>query len=248
MLTAKELERLLFIDIETVYGHRSFSELSPILQAHWARRATRELKLTDPTPEEVETAYYDRAGIPAEFAKVVCVSLGYIILENEQPRELRLKSFYGDDEKALLTELHQLLNKEVGQYQYRFQRLCGHNIKEFDVPFLARRSVMHGLLPLPYVFQLAGKKPWEVPHVDTMELWRFGDYKSFTALELLAELLGVPTPKGDISGSDVSRVYWQEGDLPRIARYCEHDVAATMNVMLRLCGFDIITENISFSL
>ncbi|MCE3008444.1 MAG: ribonuclease H-like domain-containing protein [Bacteroidetes bacterium] len=248
MLPLKDLERLLFIDIETAHGLADYNDLSEVMKKHWARRARRELRLDEPpTPEQAEAAYYDRAAIPAEFGRVVCVSIGYLVVQQQQPVEIRLKSYYGTDERTLLASLVQLLHEHVGPNQYTWQRLCGHNIKEFDVPFLARRCLVHGLLPLPYVFNLYGMKPWDVPHVDTMELWKFGDYKSFTALELLAELLGIPSPKGDIDGSQVSRVYWQEEDLARIAHYCEQDVATTVNIMLRLSGYEPIIEHIRYS-
>ncbi|MBX3102717.1 MAG: ribonuclease H-like domain-containing protein [Bacteroidetes bacterium] len=250
MYSPKELSRFLFLDVETAAGHASHAELPELMQKHWERRAARILR-KDPgepvsTTEAAET-YAGHAGIFAEFGRIVCISCGYVRFEGETPR-YHFKSFYGQDERALLSEFAELLRHNVGPNQYPWQFLCGHNIKEFDVPYIARRCLIQGLLPLPDCLNIAGKKPWEVPHIDTMELWKFGDYKSFTALELLATLLQVPTPKSDIDGSQVSGIFWQQGDINRIAAYCERDVAATISVLLRMCGQPIAgPETITYS-
>ena len=110
--------------------------------------------------------------------------------------------------------------------------LCAHNGKEFDFPFLARRILVNEL-PLPAILDSAGKKPWETQYLDTMELWKFGDYKHYTSLELLAALFGIPTPKDDINGADIHRVYWEDHDLERIRIYCQKDVLTIARLFLK---------------
>ena len=120
--------------------------------------------------------------------------------------------------------------------------LCGHNAKEFDFPYIARRMIIHGL-KVPAKLNLMGKKPWEVPHLDTMEMWKFGDYKHYTSLKLLTHILQIPSPKDDISGADVAQVYYRDNDIDRIARYCEKDVVAVAQILLRLRGEKILEED-----
>jgi predicted PolB exonuclease-like 3'-5' exonuclease len=191
--------------------------------------------------EAVAAAYLDRAGIFAEFGKIVCISVG-VVYRDKESKELRvrLKSFADEDEKQLLSKFAQLLN----QYYTNLNRqyLCGHNIKEFDVPYICRRMVIHQL-ELPAMLDVTGKKPWETKHLlDTMELWKFGDRKSFTSLKLLAAALGFPSPKDDIDGSQVGRVFWEEKDLDRIAHYCEKDVLATVQLLRRYQRASIFTD------
>jgi uncharacterized protein YprB with RNaseH-like and TPR domain len=119
--------------------------------------------------------------------------------------------------------------------------LCAHNGKEFDYPYLIRRILINGL-EVPSILNLSGKKPWEVNHIDTMELWKFGDYKHYTSLELLATVFGISSPKDDINGSDVGRVYWQENDLQRIVKYCQKDVVTIVNLLLRFKGKPMMGE------
>src|SRR5699024_3038620 len=171
---------------------------------------------------------YDTAAILAEFGKIVCISVGFVKKEDEKV-QLRLKSFAGDDEKKLLDDLNQLLN---AHYNQKHHLLCAHNGQEFDFPYLARRILINGLA-LPNIPDIAGKKPWEVNHLDTMQLWKFGDYKHYTSRNLLTNILDIPSPKDDISGADVGRVYWEDGDVERIATYCEKDVQATVQLFCR---------------
>lgn len=217
--------QILFLDIETVSQHHRFDELSEEWQKLWEEK-TRWQRGEDVGPGEF---YEDRAGILAEFGKVVCVSIGYFRGVGAG-REFRVKSLYGDDEVALLTELSEMLTQHFGNHY-----LCAHNGKEFDFPYLARRMVIHRI-PLPGHLRLAGKKPWEIPHIDTMELWKFGDRKNFTSLKLLAAAFNIPTPKDDIDGSMVGSVYWEENDLKRIAVYCEKDVVTLARVYQFLEG------------
>jgi DNA polymerase elongation subunit (family B) len=177
---------------------------------------------------------YKRAGIYAEFGKIICISVGAF-----SKAEFRLKSFSGDDEKKLLTEFAELLRKRYNKPEHL---LCAHNGKEFDFPYIARRMVVLGI-PVPTILDLAGKKPWEVNHLDTMELWKFGDFKNYTSLELLAAILDIPTPKEDIDGSQVAEVYYKLNDLNRIVHYCTKDVLTVAQIFRRYRGEPLIAEN-----
>ena len=224
---------VLFLDIETVSAYKSFSELSPRMKELWTKKAKSLSKSEDDTPEEL----YKRAGIYSEFGKIVCISVGFMV-EKDNQRFFRLKSFYGDDEKTLLKEFNDLLFKSfTAENQY----LCGHNAKEFDFPYIARRSLINGL-KLPPQLNISGKKPWEIKHLDTMDLWRFGDYKSYTSLNLLTAVFDIPTPKDDIDGSQVGKVYWEEHNIERIAKYCQKDVLAVAQLFLRYKGEELIAD------
>ncbi|MFW5890000.1 MAG: 3'-5' exonuclease [Marinilabiliaceae bacterium] len=219
-------EKVMYIDIETVPEHPSFEELDEKMKELWERKSART------TREEISPADdYARAGIYAEFGKIICISAGVIKPENGE-RTLRVKSFYGDDEKKLLTDFASALKSFTSGPG---TNICGHNVKEFDFPYIARRMIVNNL-PLPSVLDVAGKKPWEVSFIDTLDLWKFGDYKHYTSLSLLTHILGIPTPKDDIDGSQVASVFYDENDVERIARYCEKDVLATTQLFLRLKG------------
>ena len=224
-------EPILFLDIETVPQYENFNACPGDVKALWARKADNLKKGEDDTAESV----YNRAGIYAEFGKIICISTGFIATDQGQ-WQLRIKSFWGNDEKLLLEEFAELLNKS---FYKSTSKLCAHNGKEFDFPYLSRRMVVHGI-PLPGLLDNSGKKPWEVNHLDTMELWKFGDFKSYTPLNLLAHTLGIPSPKDDIDGSMVWSVFWLENDLERIVRYCEKDVIALVNVYNRIKGYPVI--------
>jgi hypothetical protein len=236
----ESLNHYLFIDIETACGVESYDQLSAGMQREWDTKAKR---IAGQDVENIDGAqlFWDRAGIFAEFGKIVCISIGGFKKKGDEWR-LYLKSFSGNDEKLLLNSFCSALNKfDRPEKKLTF---CGHNIKEFDLPYISRRMVINGMC-LPDCLKLHGKKPWEVPHIDTMELWSFGDRKNYTRLSLLAEVLGIPTPKDDINGADVTRVYWQEKDLQRIATYCQKDVETTARVFLRLMCYnevDFISE------
>lgn len=238
MLQKINLEKILFLDIETVAQQPEFSQLDADFKAHWEKKASFIGK-EDETPEDV----YNRAGIYAEFGKIVCISVGFINTELDK-KTLRLKSFADDDETVLLTNFFELLNKH---YNYRDALLCAHNGKEFDFPYIARRALVNGI-EIPEILDLAGKKPWEVNHLDTLQLWKFGDYKNYTSLSLLTTIFNIPTPKDDIDGSMVNEVYWKDKDLKRIATYCEKDVIALTQLFLRFRNESLIeTENIIIS-
>ncbi|MBO9573460.1 MAG: ribonuclease H-like domain-containing protein [Chitinophagaceae bacterium] len=221
------LNNILFIDIETVSQHSSFEELSDPWQTLWTKKAEGLLK--NIKDELTVAEIYDRAGIYAEFGKIICISCG-IIQGSGENRVFSVKSFYGDDEKKLLGEFCEMLTKwSVGSQKY----LCAHNGKEFDFPYLCRRMIINNEC-IPEILNISGKKPWEVCLLDTMELWRFGEYRSFISLNLLAHVLEVPTSKDDIDGSMVGRVYWNEKNLERIVTYCQKDVITMAQIYLRL--------------
>ncbi len=235
MLDKIQLDRILFLDIETVPQYPTFSDLSDHEQKLYSQK-TKFLQ-KEQTAEEV----YDRAGIYAEFGKIICISIGYVH-HASFGNQIRLKSFYHDDEETLLKQFVTLLEDNP-----KFSVLCGHNAKEFDFPYICRRLLIHGI-PLPQILNIAGKKPWEIAHLDTMELWKFGDYKSYTSLALLCHVFKIPTPKDDISGEDVARVYYEEKNLDRIKVYCEKDVVALIQLFLRMKNDSIILEdNILYS-
>ncbi|WP_027386849.1 3'-5' exonuclease [Chryseobacterium gregarium] len=226
------LERILFLDIETVPGFGSWEHLSEAEQMLWDKK-TRFQRKDESTAEEF---YTEKAGIMAEFGKIICITIGMI----EKNDTLKIKSFAGDDEKKLLLEFGEIFNSP----RLRDVILCAHNGKEFDFPWIARRFLINGVMP-PVPFQMFGKKPWEIPHLDTMELWKFGDYKSFVSLELLAHLFGIPTPKDDIDGSMVSSIYYIEKDLQRIVDYCEKDVLTLANIFRRMRQEDLLKRYIN---
>ena len=215
------LEKILFLDIETVPQAGNWEELHETDQYLWDKKTKMQRK-EDFTAEDF---YSERGGIMAEFGKIICISVGIL----EKSEKLMIKSFSGDDEKILLIEFGEIFNHP----KLHDVILCAHNGKEFDFPWIARRFLINGMQP-PKPFQLFGKKPWEIPHLDTMELWKFGDYKSFISLELLAHVFGIPTPKDDIDGSMVSSIYYIEKDLFRIVQYCEKDVLTLANIFRRM--------------
>ena len=215
--------RVLFLDIETVPVAREYEQLPDDLKPFWEKKSS-QISRDDSTPAEL----FERAGIYSEFGKIVTISVGLVTGTSSQ-RGIRLKSFYGDDEKKILEDFSVMLNNfSTGKDAL----LCAHNGKEFDFPFLARRMIIHGM-NIPQILDNAGKKPWEINLLDTMELWKFGDYKHYTSLALITTLLGIPTPKDDIDGSMVASIYYDEGDIQRIARYCEKDVVAMIQVFMR---------------
>ena len=220
------LADILFLDIETASQAETYTHLDPAWKELWDLKAGM---LNRNNPDETPESTYHRAGIYAEFGKIICISCGYILGEGEN-RRMVIKSFYGEDEKRLLTEFKAMLESSWSRRSDKF--LCAHNGKEFDYPYLCRRMIANGV-KIPEILQIAGKKPWDVRHLDTLELWKFGDFKSYTSLKLLAKVLGIASPKDDIDGSMVNVVYWVEKDLERIVRYCEKDVITLAQVLLR---------------
>ncbi|TAM93409.1 MAG: 3'-5' exonuclease [Chitinophagaceae bacterium] len=239
MLNALLLENLLFLDIETVPAEQSFQALSIRMQELWSEKFAK----IEPESKDTATGFQNRAGIYAEFGKIVCISAGYFY-ENGGQKKLRIKSFFDDNEAILLRNFLETtvqFAKKIPGFIF-----CGHNIKEFDIPYICRRAIINRL-DLPEQLHLYGKKPWEVNMLDTLHLWRFGDHKNYTSLNLLATILDVPTPKDDIDGSKVAEVYWQQQDLSRIAAYCQKDVLTVAQLVLRFKQLPLLTEeNIEF--
>ena len=233
----EQLKSILFIDIETVPIMPDHQHLSEAMQAEWARKA-KFLKSPEGENPDAATLFNERAGIFSEFAKIVCIGIGSLV-QQEDGCKMRLRALTNDNEKVLLTDFCEVINKFVGHHKEI--RFSGHNIKEFDMPFLCRRMIINDV-PLPPCLQLSGKKPWEVAHLDTLEMWRFGDHKNFTSLSLLACIFGIPSPKSDLDGSMVAGVYWKDKDLTRIGSYCLQDVVTSAKVYLRLKGINIAIE------
>jgi uncharacterized protein YprB with RNaseH-like and TPR domain len=228
MLEQYDLSNLMVLDIETVPQYSSHNQLSEPMQELWAKKS--QYQRNDVTPED----FYERAGIWAEFGKIVCISVG--IFTNGKRPGLRVKSFAGHDEKEVLEDFSKMLS---GQPLNLI--LCAHNGKEFDLPYICRRMLINGVQFPPHL-QIQGKKPWEIPHLDTMELWKFGDYKNYTSLNLLTAIFNIPTPKDDIDGSQVGHVYWVENALERICTYCQKDVVATAQLIRRYRGEPLIED------
>ena len=225
---------ILFLDIETVPQSPDYSSLPADWKKLWDTKSTSLVKYHEGQTNET---LYPRAGIYAEFGKIICISCGVLQGSGDQ-RKIILKSFSGDDEKLLLQQFNEMLNKWVAGEQ---KFLCAHNGKEFDFPYLCRRMIINHL-SIPPILNISGKKPWEVNHFDTLELWKFGDFKSYTSLNLLAYALGIQTPKDDIDGSMVWEVYWKEKNLPRIVTYCQKDVITVAQILLRMNGEALIKE------
>jgi len=230
MLDKIDLNKILFLDIETVPAYPSYAKMPKRFKQLWDKKAQYLIKEKEDTAKSI----YPRAGIYAEFGKIVCISVAFV-----RNKQLYVKSFYGDDEKELLINFAALLNTH---YHQQDQLLCGHNAKEFDFPYIARRMLINRI-KLPAILNMAGKKPWEIPLLDTMELWKFGDYKNYTSLDLLTAIFNIPTPKDDIDGSQVWSVYWKEKDLERIKTYCEKDAIAVVQILLSYMGADLIDES-----
>ena len=232
MLTRINLEYILFLDIETIPQHPNFGNLENSTKALWEQKTQYQRK-DDYSPEE----FYPRAGIWAEFGKIICISAGYFKLKGAV-RSFRVTSFHGDEIK-ILGEFKSLLETHFNRPHHL---LCAHNGKEFDFPYIARRMIINEI-ELPIKLNLFGKKPWEIPHLDTMELWKFGDYKTFTSLKLMAHVLGIPSPKDDIDGSQVRDVYYNDNDIDRIVIYCEKDTITVAQILLRLRNEKILTDD-----
>ena len=224
MLQQIDLTQILVLDIETVPQYPSFTDLPENWQYLWSKKAATLRNLESQSESDV----YPRAGIYAEFGKIICISCGFFSSAGRS-YQFRVKSFYGDDEAKILSEFNQML---LRHFSDPANSLCAHNGKDFDYPYIARRCLLNGL-EIPDLLNTAGKKPWEIKLLDTMELWKFGDYKNFTSLELLAASFGIPTPKDDIDGSMVWTVYWNDKDLERIKKYCEKDVITVAQLLLK---------------
>lgn len=231
---------MLFLDIETVSAYKDWELLPDEFKSLWAlKSAMLQRNLTEPATES--SLYQQKAGIFAEFAKIVCISVGFLQWEGDEVVKCKIKSFSGHDEKLLLTNFANLLQTHYNDPEK--DGVCGHNIKEFDIPFLCRRMVINRI-SLPNILDISGKKPWQTQHLyDTMDMWRFGDFKNYTSLNLLATALGIPTPKDDIDGSMVGNVYWEDQDLDRISIYCQKDVLTVIQIMLTFAGKPMLSQD-----
>ena len=235
MLQDTHLHKILFLDIETVPAYKDYGQVPDEFKLFWDKKASFLASNEDDSPESL----YGRAGIYAEFGKIICISVGFLVFTDGSDKQFRIKSFFGHDEKQLLEEFISLVSKH---YDDGNHLLCAHNGKEFDFPYLARRMLINGL-KLPAMLDTAGKKPWEVAHLDTMALWKFGDFKSYTSLALLASVFNIPTPKDDMDGGEVARVYWEENNLERIVEYCQKDVLTIAQLLLKFKGQSLIEED-----
>ncbi len=237
MLNDINIEKILFLDIETVPQYPKYNDLPEKLKFLWDQKAQKIAKNNDETPKIL----YKKAGIYAEFGKIVCISLTYIRKKNGQ-KAMFVKSIYGHNEKSILTKLNKLLD---GYYNTNQHFLCAHNGKEFDFPYIARRSLINSV-KIAQILNTPGAKPWEIRHLDTLQLWRFGDYKSWTSLDLLTTIFNIPSPKNDIDGSMVADIYWNNNDIDRIANYCQQDTIAVAQLYLKYLNKNIIPENLIF--
>lgn len=236
MLDNVNLNDVLFIDIETVPNSSSFQELDIYQKELWEEKRGKYRGEAD----DVSDFYFNNAGILAEFGKIICISTGYMS-SSGMFQEFNVQSFYGDDEKTILSNFSAFIQQQLKQK--RNLALCGHNIREFDVPYICRRILINQQKLPTYFESLQTKKPWEAGLLDSMDWWKFGDYKNYISLKLLAHCLGIPSPKDDISGKDVGKVYWQDKGLERIKIYCQKDVLTVAQILLRLKGVSLLTED-----
>ena len=233
MLDSIRLQNILFLDIETVSQYPTFEEVPKKWQKLWEKKSSYFI-----SEGESLSDTYQRAGIYAEFGKIICISVGVYRMINSKP-VFRIKSFFGENEKELLKGFCKLLNDRFSSPEYL---LCAHNGKEFDFPYLARRILVNRL-KLPYLLDIAGRKPWEVQHLDTMQLWKFGDYKHYTSLDVLASLFGINSPKKQMDGSDVGRVYWVDKKMEEIVTYCQNDTLTVAQLLLAYQGKPLIKKD-----
>jgi len=233
MLDYIKPENIIFLDIETVPRYAEYNEIPEKEQQLWEKKS-QYIRKEGQSASDV----YNKAGIYAEFGKIICISAGFILLEKGD-RMVRIKSFFGEDEGKILREIEMMFKAFNDRKDYS---LCAHNGKEFDFPYIARRMLIHGIV-LPEILDTGGKKPWEVKFIDTMELWKFGDYKHYTSIELLAHLFGIPSPKEDIDGSMIADVFYNQKDIHRIVKYCQNDVITLIQILLKFKGEKNVPEN-----
>ncbi len=233
----KKVKNMLFIDLETIASHGAYEQLPPRMQQLWDKRAATIRKRVDHESYTTEELYYEQAGISAEFGRIVCIAFGAIYFNEQDEPALKVSSLSGSDEREMLRAFKALIER----YNQDYLVLCAHNGKEFDFPFLCRRMLVNGI-ELPRALQLSGKRPWEILHQDTMELWKFGDYKSYTSLDLLAAIFDIPGSKNEMSGDQVTRVYYEENDPEKIERYCREDVVVLAQLYLKMHLQPVVRE------
>lgn len=226
-MATTDIEKILFLDIETVPLVYKYEDLHDSTRELW----NKKWQYNKEVPPEQQ---YSKSGIYAEFAKVVCIGLGFY-----NQKKFRVKTIASADEKKMLEEFSILLKEHFNTDKHL---LCAHNGKEFDFPFLCRRFLINNL-PLPKALQLQGLKPWNVNHIDTMDLWKFGDVKNFSSLNLLAHVFGLPSPKDDMDGSMVGKTFYEDNDLPKIEKYCMKDVITLARVYNRFAGLGNLSDD-----
>ncbi len=234
-----DLKHILVLDIETVGIVPEYTLLDKRIKAEWDRKS---VFLKNDENLSAEELFNTKAGIYSEFGKIICIGIGYYVKNEQGLLSLRVKAIYGDDENAILIEFKELVEKK---FDPRKTILCAHNGKEFDFPYICRRMLINGI-PLPFILDISAKKPWEINHIDTMDLWKFGDRKSYTSLELLAAIFNIDTSKNEMDGSMVNKSYYTENGLEQIKEYCLQDVIVTANLFLKLNCLPVIDpENIT---
>ena len=233
----------LFMDVETVSEKSTFNELSPSKKSLWSHKASQIAKLSwlDVSQQMVEDLYQEKAAIYAEFGKIICISVGMFV-RSAGKIHFRKKSFYGENENEILVDFIDMVKKNFNNPNK--YHICGHNIREFDVPYICRRSLVNGI-KLPGILDISGKKAWQLDYIiDTLQLWKFGDYKHYTSLALMCEVFDIPSPKNSLDGSKVGEAYWKENKLDYIAEYCEQDVEAVAYLLAKMVGRDDISIQI----
>ena len=232
MYTLEQIKNIVFFDLETASGHRNLDELNqenPILASLWSKRCVYlRSKFSENSDKTDEELYDEKAALTSEFNRIVCASFGRVIGGGDSPIDMVVKSYSGDDEVEILKGINNVLTK------FNKMSLCGHNIKRFDIPVMGKRFLINGL-SLPKSLMIYDTKPWELSFIDTGDIWSFGAWQEgFSSLELITSVLGLPTPKSDIRGEEVSGVFWETGDHMRIAEYCSRDVKALADVLLKI--------------
>ena len=228
------LKDILFIDIETASNVGEYKDLSPNMQQQWDKKSSFLKNEEELSSNEL---YFDRAGIYAEFGRVICIAIGIARTDKNGEHSLRVKVIAGHDEAILLSEFKELMEAKFSEDV----AFCAHNGKEFDYPYLCRRMLINGI-KIPGALDIAGKKPWEVKHLDTLNMWKFGDYKNYTSLDLLAGLFDIESSKSDIDGSMVNHAYYHEDGLEKISLYCQRDVSVLAQLYLKLQSMGSISE------
>lgn len=239
MYTPAEVAKIVFFDLETASEYESLDQLAlnkPKMAELWSKRCeylrSRFEENKDMTDEQL---YEAKAALTPEFARIVCATFGRVTFIGEDPNVI-IKSYCSEHEDEVLDGIQKVFDK------FASLKFSGHNIKRFDIPMMCKRLLIHGR-SLPKGLQIQNLKPWEMPFIDTSEVWSFGAWQEgFVSLELLVTAIGLETPKGDIKGEDVSRVFWQDGDTHRIAEYCQRDVFAGIQALLKLSGLPVVEE------
>lgn len=230
----QELRDILFVDIETVANTYDYNAMDERMKIQWSRKASFLRREKDQTDEGI---YHERAGIYAEFGKIICIAVGKFFETEAGDLVLKTKAYYGDNEAEILADFKSMIEK----MDAAVLKLCSHNGKEFDYPYICRRMLVNGI-SLPAALDIMGKRPWEIQHLDTMEMWKFGDYKHYTSLDLLAAIFNIPTSKNGMDGSQVNVTYHRDNDLQKIKDYCVRDVIVLAQLYLKMRAINLNKE------